>query len=231
MSHGQPASVLLHTVGYLLLHPPSYYPLITYWAGRRGKWVSASIAPTPIHFLQSGFRHATDTDRYNTSRSPGSLLKLINSPPELCRCPSEQACSIPRNTHILLPGTFHAIINPDFCPIHRGGIFRCSQPVQGSIWKRGVTRWGKIGLFSLALVMLEGGGQLCRWQEGQASKLQGGRRDSTQLSASSLSLMDTWARRGPLEGAKPGGVGPSHGTCYPQQLVPDRVPKCRMAGA
>ena len=37
--------------------------------------------------------------------------------------------------------------------------------------------------------------------------------------------MDTWARRGPLEGAKHGGVGPCHGTCYPQQSVPDRVPK------
>ena len=167
MSHGQPASVLLHTVGYLLLHQaPSYYPLITYWAGTRGKWVTASISPPAIHFSQSGSDQGSG---YNTSQE---LLKLISDPPGLCRCPSEQTQSILLNTQILLPrlpGTFHAIINPDFCPIHRGGIFRCSQPVQGSIWKRGVTRWGKIGLFSLALVMLEGGGQLCRWQGGQAS--------------------------------------------------------------
>ena len=46
---------------------------------------------------------------------------------------------------------------------------------------------------------------------GGASKLQGGRRDSTQLSASSLSLMDTWARRGPLEGANPWGWVPVMG--------------------
>ena len=26
-------------------------------------------------------------------------------------------------------------------------------------------------------------------------------------------------------------LGPRHVTCYPQQWVPDRVPKCRMAGA
>ena len=103
MSHGQPASVLLHTAGYLLLHPPSYYPLITYWAGRRGKWVTASIAPTPIHFSNQ----ASDTPpiRIGVTRLGRSplLLKLISSPPEICRCPSEPGYSIPRNTHILLP--------------------------------------------------------------------------------------------------------------------------------
>ena len=231
MSHGQPASVLLHTVGYLLLHPPSYYPLITYWAGRRGKWVTASIAPTPIYFSNQ----ASDTPPIRIAitllGSPGSLLKLINSPPELCRCPSEQACSIPRNTHILLPGTFHAIINPDFCPIRRGGIFRCSQPVQGSIWKRGVTRWGKIGLFSPALVMLEGGGQLCRWQGGQASCKEAAGIQRNYLPA----LCPSWTWTG-----KKRTTGESktlRGGSQPWDMLPtavgarSRVPKCRMAGA
>ena len=185
----------------------------------------------PNTFLQSGFRHATDTDRYNTSRSPGSLLKLINSPPELCRCPSEQACSIPRNTHILLPGTFHAIISPDFCPIHRqGGDLPTFPAGLGLNMEARGHEMGKNWVVFAGASYVRGRRPAVQ-MAGGASRLQGGRRDSTQLSASSLSLMDTWARRGPLEGAKPGGVGPSHGTCYPQQLVPDRVPKCRMAGA
>ena len=205
MSHHHPAPVLLHTVGYLLLHrAPSYYPLITYRAGTRGKWVTASISPPAIHFSQSG---SDQGSAYNTSRE---LLKLISEPPGLCRCPSEQTQSILLNTQILLrrlPGTFHAIINPDFCPTHRAG-GSSNVPVCSSIWKRGITRSGKIGLFSLAPVMLEGGGQLCR----RASRLQGGRWDSTQLSASSPSFMDLSARTVTGLGAKPRGVGPTTGS-------------------
>ena len=206
MSHGQPASVLLHTVGYLLLHPPSYYPLITYWAGRRGKWVTASIAPTPIHFSNQ----ASDTPPIRIAitllGSPGSLLKLINSPPELCRCPSEQACSIPRNTHILLPGTFHAIINPDFCPTHCRGIFQRSR--LGLNMEARDHEIGKNWVVFAGASYVRGGGQLCR----RASRLQGGRWDSTQLSASSPSFMDLSARTVTGLGAKPRGVGPTTGS-------------------
>ena len=208
MSHGQPASVLLHTVGYLLLHQaPSYYPLITYWGGRRGKWVTASIAPTPIHFSNQ----ASDTPPIRIGvtllgRSPLALLKLISSPPELCRCPSEPGYSIPRNTHILLsrlPGTFHAIINPDFCPIHRqGGDLPTFPAGLGlNMEARGHEMGKNWAVFAGASYVR--GRRPAVQMAGGASKLQGGRRDSTQLSASSLSLMDTWARRGPLEGAKP----------------------------
>ena len=136
---GQPVSVLLHTVGYLLLHhAPSYYPLITYW-------VSGLLPASHLleqYILRSGFHHAIDRDR-NTHFS-GAVLKLIRLPPK-----SLQAShSIPHNTHILLPRhppTFHAIINPDFCRGGSSDLVR--RALWGSIWKQGVTRWGKIGCF------------------------------------------------------------------------------------
>ena len=203
MSHGQPASVLLHTVGYLLLHPPSYYPLITYWAGTRGKWVTASISPPAIHFSQSG---SDQGSAYNTSQE---LLKLISDPPGLCRCPSEQTQSILLNTQILLPrlpGTFHAIINPDFCPTHCRGIFQRSR-LRLNMEARD-HEIGKNWVVFAGASYVRGGGQLCR----RASRLQGGRWDSTQLSASSPSFMDLSARTVTGLGAKPRGVGPTTGS-------------------
>ena len=138
MSQGQPVSVLLHTVGYLLLHhAPSYY---SYYI--LGKWVTASIAPpstihSPIR-LPSRHRYGSE---YTFLRS-GSQ---VNQPPPKSLQASH---SIQHNTHILLPRrppTFHAIINPDFC--REGDSPTYSDAHWSSIWKQGVTRWGKIGCF------------------------------------------------------------------------------------
>ena len=79
---GQPVSVLLHTVGYLLLHhAPSYY---SYYI--LGKWVTASIAPpsaihSPIR-LPSRHRYGSE---YTFLRS-GSQVNQAPSP-----SPSKQA--------------------------------------------------------------------------------------------------------------------------------------------
>ena len=79
---GQPVSVLLHTVGYLLLHhAPSYY---SYYI--LGKWVTASIAPpsaihSPIR-LPSRHRYGSE---YTFLRS-GSQ---VNQPPQVQVPPSK----------------------------------------------------------------------------------------------------------------------------------------------
>ena len=134
---GQPVSVLLHTVGYLLLlHAPSYY---SYYI--LGKWVTASIAPpstihSPIR-LPSRHRYGSE---YTFLRS-GSQ---VNQPPPKSLQASH---SIQHNTHILLPHrptTFHAIINPDFCR----GIFQTHTGAQyGS---KGSRDGEKLGVFASA---------------------------------------------------------------------------------
>ena len=67
---------------------------------------------------------------------------------------------------------------------------------------------------------VRGGGQLCR----RASRLQGGRWDSTQLSASSPSFMDLSARTVTGLGAKPRGVGPTGSHWVPScDMLPTAV--------
>ena len=138
---GQPVSVLLHTVGYLLLHhAPSYY---SYYI--LGKWVTASIAPpstihSPIR-LPSRHRYGLE---YTFLRS-GSQVN--QAPPK--SLPASH--SIQHNTHILLPRrdpTFHAIINPDFC---QRGIFRPSQTRTGAQYGSKGSRDGeKLAVFASA---------------------------------------------------------------------------------
>ena len=90
---GQPVSVLLHTVGYLLLlHAPSYY---SYYI--LGKWVTASIAPpSTIHSpIRLPSRH-----RY------GSEYTFLRSGSQVNQAPPKSlpaSHSIQHNTHILLP--------------------------------------------------------------------------------------------------------------------------------
>ena len=142
-----------------------------------------------------GIQHISGASQVN-QRPPGAVPLPLGANPIH---PSQHAPSF----FPVSLGRFMQSLTQTFARHTAGG--SSNVPVCGSIWKRGITRLGKIGLFSLAPVMLEGGGQLCR----RASRLQGGRWDSTQLSASSPSFMDLSARTVTGLGAKPRGVGPT----------------------
>ena len=106
-------------------------------------------------------------------------------------------------------------------------------PVWGSIWKRGITRLGKIVFAGASYVR----GRWAAVQEGKqaARRPLGFNAIICQLSV----LHGPVSKNSHRTGCKTtrGGshywvpLGPRHVTCYPQQWVPDRVPKCRMAGA
>ena len=139
---GQPVSVLLHTVGYLLLlHAPSYY---SYYI--LGKWVTASIAPpstihSPIR-LPSRHRYGSE---YTFLRSGSQVNQPPHSqvPPSKPLDPAQHAHPSPTS-----PSTFRAIINPDFC---QRGIFRPSQTRTGAQYGSKGSRDGeKLAVFASA---------------------------------------------------------------------------------
>ena len=142
---GQPVSVLLHTVGYLLLlHAPSYY---SYYI--LGKWVTASIAPpstihSPIR-LPSRHRYGSE---YTFLRS-GSQVN--QAPPK-----SLQAShSIQHNTHILLPRRPRRFVQSLTRTFARGGSSDLVRRALGLNMEARGHEMGKNWLFSLRHVSCE----------------------------------------------------------------------------